>query len=150
MTQTDYLALLEASLQYVISRDDDHYSRLEFLADHVFDFTTYDSVVSKRFAIRVVDVVAAITDGKTHGYISTSDGHYEWYLLMVNMPFFADRLEWGTSIRGAWWRHQSFELDSTGWLVDGVQTTEPMRFTRDEWLAFMRAVVEFARPEMTS
>ena len=52
--------------------------------------------------------------------------------------------------RSAWWRHQNFELDSTGWLVDGVQTTEPLRFTRDERLAFMRAVVEFARPEMTS
>ena len=66
---------------------------------------------------------------------------------MVNMPFFMPRLNWGGSIRGAWWDHKQPALNSCGLWVEQEQQTE-LAFTLEEWEAFMRAVIAFAEPEM--
>ena len=122
-------------------------SRLEYLSEHIFDFTTYESKFSELFAKKALEVCAAISDGKTFEYIANPDGRL-WYLLMVNMPFFADKLEWGTSIRGAWWGeppHSKIQFSSCGLFLDGEQLSETMEFTADEWKEFIAAVLEFAR-----
>jgi hypothetical protein len=64
---------------------------------------------------------------------------------MCNMPFFADRLEWGTSIRGAWWSSKS--LASCG-LWDGDKQLLELNFAPGEWDEFARALVEFARSDV--
>jgi len=40
-------------------------SRLEYLGDYIFDFTTYDGEMSALFARKAVEVCAAINDRKT-------------------------------------------------------------------------------------
>ena len=40
-------------------------------------------------------------DKKSFDYHQKSDEQYINYLTMVNTPFLIDKLEWGTSIRGA-------------------------------------------------
>jgi uncharacterized cupin superfamily protein len=62
---------------------------------------------------------------------------------MVNMPFFARRLEWGTSVRGAWWDHAAQTLESCG-IWRGKEQAVSVQFTRDEWMRFIAALVEFA------
>ena len=92
-------------------------SRLGYLSVHVFDFTTYDSEIDELFAEKALEVCLAITSGKTFEYQKESDDNYRWYLIMCNMPFFVDKLEWGTSIRGAWWDlhgNDHFEINSCG------------------------------------
>jgi hypothetical protein len=116
-------------------------SRLEFLAEYVFDFTTYDTEMGELFARKALEVCAAINDGKTFDYIKDAD-NYRWYLLMVNMPFFAGRLEWGTSVRGAWWDHGAQKLESCGLWREGEQVLS-MEFPRSEWARFVAALVEF-------
>jgi hypothetical protein len=116
-------------------------SRLTYLADHIFDFTTYDMNISNDLAIRAVVVCNAITERTTLDYIQNPYNHH-WYVIMCNMPFFADRIDWGTSIRGAFW-DQDITLKSCG-LWDGDNQILEMKFTREEWEGFMRAVVEFA------
>lgn len=145
--QDDYLKLLEHSfsMESQTSEGRDQ-SRLGYLAQHIFDFTTYESEADELFARKAVEVCAAITDGKTFDYIANPQGRI-WYLLMVNMPFFMPRLEWGTSIRGAWWDHEQPLLDSCGLWVGQEQQTE-WTFSGEQWKAFMRAVVAFAEPEM--
>lgn len=143
MSQAYYLQMLAESHRLVQERDGQPRSRLEFLADHVFDFTTYDTAMSERFATRAVEVARAITEARTLAYTATSDGHYEWYLLMANMPFFAGRLDWGTSIRGAWWRHCQHELESCGLYLNGQQVGN-LYFSSADWVSFMMAVACFA------
>jgi hypothetical protein len=124
-------------------------SRLDYLGDYIFDFTTYESEYSELFARKALEVCAAISDGKTFEYIKVPENRL-WYLLMVNMPFFADKLEWGTSIRGAWWGeppHSKIKFDSCGLWLDGKQLYEPMEFTREQWQEFIAAVVEFGLKE---
>ena len=126
-------------------------SRLEYLAEHIFDFTTYESEYSELFARKALEVCAAISDRKTFEYINEPEGRL-WYMLMVNMPFFADKLEWGTSIRGAWWSeppHKKIEFSSCGLFLDGEQLQETMEFTREQWQAFISALVAFGFEEIT-
>ena len=124
-------------------------SRLEYLGDHIFDFTTYDGEMSVLFARKAVEVCAAINDGKTFDFIKDAD-NYTWFLVMCNMPFFAERLEWGTSIRGAWWagRPGKLEFYSYGLWMGDEQLTDTLQFSADEWKRFIAAVIEFAHGEM--
>jgi len=144
---TDYKAMLEHS--FAVEQDISEcppQSRLAYLAQHIFDFVTYDGEMDERFAMKAVEVCAAITNGTTFDYIAAKDD-YEWFLLMCNMPFFAERIEWGTSIRGAWWGAprlgEQIKLESCGlWAGDEQVTT--LRFSDDDWRRFVLAVIEFA------
>jgi len=82
-------------------------SKLEFLSCYIFDFTTYDSGMDKIFAQKMLDVIECILNKTNFQYIKASNENYLNYLTMINMPFLKDKLDWGTSIRGAW-----FNLDN--------------------------------------
>lgn len=108
-------------------------SRLEYLGVRVFGFVTGDAKESELFARKAVEVCAAINAEKTSTYIATPD-NYLWFLIMCNMPFFAKRIEWGASIRCAWWKPRiSYGGES---------------FKNAKWEEFISAVVAFAEPEM--
>jgi len=116
-------------------------SRLEYLSDEIFNFITYDSEMSKLFASKAVEVCKAINERTTFEYIKDTE-NYKWYLLMCNMPFFAQRTEWGTSIRGAWWRGSSYS--SCGLFNGNEQITDEIKFEADEWQKFINAIIAFA------
>lgn len=144
-TTQDYLRMLEEGHM----ETQDRASRLEYLSEYIFDFTTYESEYSELFAKKALEVCAAVSDGKTFEYIKQPDNRL-WYLLMVNMPFFTNKLSWGTSIRGAWWAgpsHKKIEFSSCGLSLDGTQLYETMEFTCKEWLEFIAAVVAFGSEE---
>jgi len=144
----NYLKLLENS--YKVEKE--HMSecgpdsRLEYLSRNIFDFTTYDSQIDELFARKAVEVCEAINNRQTFEYIKDTE-NYKWYLIMCNMPFFYCRLEWGTSVRGAWWIGSNFQ---TCGLWNGYdQLYEPIAFTDKEWINFINAVIEFARTDET-
>ena len=122
-------------------------TKAAFLADCVFDFTTYDGDADHLFGSRAVEVCEAILNQSTFDYIKGGD-RYQWFLVMVNMPFFKDRLDWGTSIRGAWW-HVSGETVAKNLMIpaDGDGDWRPMRFTNDQWIKFIMAIIAFAKAE---
>jgi hypothetical protein len=142
VTSTDrrYIELLTQSYE-MERRRDGHMSRLEYLSDLIFDFTTYDAEISELFASNALEVCKAISAGRTFAYIKEPE-NYRWYLLMVNMPFFAGRLDWGTSVRGAWWAFEDQTLESCG-LWRGDEQVLKMTFTQEEWPAFVAALIEF-------
>jgi hypothetical protein len=147
----DYLALLVHSYaqSQVYHGGCPPESRLEFLADNLFDFTTYDGEISVLLAHTAVRVCEAITMRVTGDFIE-DQGQYIEYLTMCNMPFFASKLEWGTSIRGAWWEsYNGIEIDSCGLYIEDKQLLN-LKLYKEEWDKFILAVVEFAKPEMTS
>jgi hypothetical protein len=79
--------------------------KLLYLGDCVFDFITYVDEYSKHFAAAMLRTLQRIQDGTNFDFIQASEENHLEYLTMVNMPFLKDRLEWGTSIRGAWFDH---------------------------------------------
>ena len=139
----DYAEVLEKSYEDMREFQDENLSRLEYLAEHIFDFATYEDYMAELFATKMVEVCQAISDKTTFDYIDTDEGRM-WYLLMVNMPFLAGRLDWGTSIRGAWWDLDGQNLHSCGLLgADGKQQCE-WRFTPEEWEGFFEGIIAFA------
>ena len=145
----DYLKLLTNS--FSIEGNDKNNgcppeSRLAYLSRSIYNFTTYDSAIDNLFAEKAVEVCAAINNGKTFEYIKDVE-QYKWYLLMCNMPFFADRLEWGGSIRGAWWAGRQggpIEFQSCGLWIGDEQYSDELKFDADEWRLFIAAVIDFA------
>lgn len=143
----NYAAILEHSLVIDAVSEGGANSRLEFLANHIFQFTTYDSAISELFAGKAVEVCRAITEQKTFEYIKDSQENYQWFLIMCNLPFFADRISWGASIRGAWWDvypEKFFELDTCGLWVGDEQMTDTIQFSDEQWNQFIKAVIQFA------
>lgn len=146
-SDVDWLAVMHAS--YAWTRDtlecppDSH---LEFLGEHIFDFTTYQSDMAELFGLKALEVAEAITDATTYAYHGASEENLRWYLIMCNMPFFALRIEWGTSIRGAWWDYAGIESIDTCSLVLGGRQIKSITFdTTEEWLDFIHAVIAFGR-----
>lgn len=86
-------------------------NKLEFVGNHIFDFTTYDSELDAKFAKRMLEVIEAISNRTTFEYHGQGQEKYENYIIMCNMPFLADKIEWGTSIRGAWFDAAPFSID---------------------------------------
>ncbi|BBB59896.1 hypothetical protein UNDKW_1623 [Undibacterium sp. KW1] len=137
----NYKNLLENSYRIQCELDDEM-SRSAFLADYIFCFTTYDSDIGEMFARKALEVCAAISNQTIIRYTENEDD-YRWYLLMINMSFFAGRLNWGTSIRGAWWNHEGQTLEACG-LWEGDEQALSLNFTRHEWKDFIAAMVEFS------
>jgi len=141
----DYLKLLERSYELSLHNECPPQNRLDFLGEAVFGFTTYDSGPNALFAKKAVEACEAINNKATFDYIKDPD-NYQWYLLMVNMPFFSNRLEWGTSIRGAWWNYygETQSLESCSLFDEDGGQILTIDFVEDEWGKFIAAMVEFA------
>ena len=76
-------------------------NKLQFLGNYIFNFTTYDSYIDELFAYKMIEVIECILYGTTFKYQENRDNYLN-YLTMVNMPSLKDKIEWGSSIRGAW------------------------------------------------
>ena len=86
-------------------------SRLEYLGGYVFNYTTYRSDLDEEFAKRTLKIIEVIHKRQNFEFISTEENHVE-YITIVNMPFFRDKLEWGGSIRGAWFdEYNVYKMD---------------------------------------
>ena len=86
-------------------------SKMEYLGNIIFDFTTYDGEIDVLFAEKMIPVLKSILERKTFEYQQDKE-QYINYLTMVNMPFLTDKLEWGGSIRGAWFdEFRKYEID---------------------------------------
>lgn len=139
----DYLTLLNESYAEVKDLAEHDLSKLEFIGQNVFDFTTYDDTTMEYLTIKALEVCIAITAKETFDYIKKSKAHHVWYITMCNMPFFMPKLNWGSSIRGAWWDQGGvFTIKSRGLYENGKQVFE-LRFTGDEWEEFMYALMTF-------
>lgn len=138
----NYLELLNQSYAITNNIGNNRISPMAFLGGHVFDFTTYDDDMDELLGSKALEVCEAISNGKTFDYIKNED-NYQWYILMVNMSFFSGMLEWGGSIRGAWWDHGfSFDLDTCS-LRDKESQSIEIKMSENEWREFIVAMREF-------
>ena len=133
---------IEKSHQWHMSHTECAGNKHDFILSQIFDVWTYDDEQSQLLCTRAIEVALAILNQKTFEYITDLDC-YTWYLTIVHWPFFADRITWGTSIRGAWWSFEYpgpvMQLSSCGLINDdGDQQTEWV-FTEADWSKFLEA-----------
>jgi len=65
---------------------------------------------------------------------------YEDYIMICHLPFIASKIEWGGSIRGAWWCHEDIPIHSCGLIDgDGNQVLD-LRLNSAEWIEFLDAI----------
>jgi hypothetical protein len=110
-------------------------SKMQYLGYRIFDFTTYDGELDTYLAEKMIAVLRAIINRSTFAYIESSRNNYINYIMMCNTPFLHDKLEWGTSIRGAWFDDSidTFEIPCTDIVVKSGQLTQ-----------FMKELIEWA------
>ena len=109
--------------------------RCLFLASELLDITTYDDGLSVEFGEMILETMIQIKNQTTFKYIEDKE-KYKQFILSCN--FLNGWLEWGTSIRGAWFNYydskistpcsfynvgyhnDTFKLseDFTNWLID--------------------------------
>lgn len=84
-----------------LDQDDYKHTKYEWAASEVFDLTTYDSSIDELFVKKIVEVLKAIRDRKTFDYIK-DENNYITYLAVCQLLTRFNWINWGTSIRGAW------------------------------------------------
>jgi hypothetical protein len=146
MTKKEYLELLERSFASVNERISltGELSRLEYLSEYIFDYGTYCRELSELLARETIDVCGAVSNKKV---FRQSDENYAGYIRTVNMSFFKDRLNWGMKSPCTWWAYSDdFIFESYGGLYDANDESIPeMTFSRDEWIEFISAMIEFGK-----
>lgn len=105
-------------------------SRLEFLGSNIFDFDTDDSTVDELFATKMIEVIECIVNKTTFVYQENQENYIN-YLTMVNMPFLKDKLDCGTSIRGAWF--------------DEYEMSTYLKIPKSDILQYMQQLIEWAK-----
>lgn len=115
-------------------------SKYEWLSENVFDLTTYDNRLNDVFGRKVFEVCKAILGGTTFEYIQIDDAHYTTYILVCQILDMFHWIEWGTSIRGAWFEEQR---DSRYILRDPEDLENVLPFTEEN----IRILLEFIEEE---
>jgi len=81
--------------------------RLMFLSDAIMGLTTYDCSMDIEFGQMFVDTMEVIKNKTTYKYIEDPE-NYKKYI--VSCDRLDDCIEWGTSIRGAWFNYYSGKI----------------------------------------
>ena len=74
----------------------------EFVAEDIFNLTTYDSWIDYVFTRYLLSIMTAIYDRKTFDFIKSSKDNYLVFITICNLLDNKGWIEWGTSIRGCW------------------------------------------------
>lgn len=99
-------------------------TRAAWLATYLFDVDTYDDDMGEWFTDIMLATARAVSERATFEFIKDRT-RYRDYLTAVNLPFFVGRLEWGGSIRGAWWTgDQTLEVGDESITVDDAGAVE--------------------------
>lgn len=80
--------------QYTVAQ-----KRAMFLSDGIIGIVTYDSDLDLYFGEMIIETMLHITNGTTYQYIE-DETNYKKYIQSVN--YIISMLDWGSSIRGAW------------------------------------------------
>lgn len=85
---------------------DDQTAIAAWVCDEAFDIATYDTDVSIAFGRAILDVMSAILGKRTFNYIKLP-GKYHAYIAVCHILDQRDMIDWGSSIRGAWFDYDA-------------------------------------------
>ena len=76
----------------------------EWAADRIFDLTTYDGSLDKLFVRTILGICGVILNRQTYAFIK-DDNMYVVYIVVCQLLKKKSWINWGTSIRGAWFEN---------------------------------------------
>ena len=76
-------------------------TKYEWAACEVFNLTTYDSALDELFVKKIIEVLKVIFERTTFEYI-LDEKNYVTYILVCQLLEQFHWIDWGISIRGAW------------------------------------------------
>lgn len=112
-------------------------NKYEWAASEIFNMATYDGNLDELFVKKIIEVCKAILDGKTYEYIETSDENYITYILVCQLLWRKGWIEWGVSIRGAFFDTGKLAGTILNWKCNGETFYVP--FSENN----IRAFIEF-------
>jgi hypothetical protein len=135
----NYIEKLQEEYENLMDFSEDEISKMQFLSDVVFDFTTYDGVLDEYFGQKMIEVLDVILNRTSFEYIK-DESNYLNYITMVNMPFLKDKLEWGSSIRGAWFNKHTMPNADNFYYINS-EFTVPKSDIED----FIKSIIDWSK-----
>lgn len=86
-------------------------NKYEWAASHVFEICTDDGELDEIFVKKIIEVCRAILESRTFEYIEDKD-NYIAYIIVCQLLYEKGWIEWGTSIRGAWFVRNGIESNA--------------------------------------
>lgn len=114
-------------------------TKYEWLSENVFELTTYDSSISELFGKKIVEVCRAILDRNTFKYIEKGENEYVTHILVCQVLEQFCWIEWGTSIRGAWFEEQHFNQYQSRYILRYGNDLKELPFTEEN----IKLLIEF-------
>lgn len=116
-------------------------SPLEVLNNGLFNFVCDDFEMEKLFISKALEVSYAIANSKTFEYISKKENN-QWFLMMMQTPFFRESTDYGVSIRGAWFN--DYVLKNTIFYDgEGKQSWKDIILNADDLNRMMNMAVDY-------
>ena len=84
-----------------------NYDKFAFLTDVIFNLTTYDSDIDKKWGEVIFDVMCAIRDSENNLWMY-DDEKYNQFLLVCQLLNDKKWINWGTSIRSCWFENVNY------------------------------------------
>lgn len=97
--------------------------RFIFLSSYIFNVITYDDELDLEFGKKIYEVMKSIQGRTTFEYITEPD-NYRNYILVCNLLNRFELIDWGMSIRGAWFSKNEIETVAGCWGKDGTAIYE--------------------------
>lgn len=82
-------------------------NKYEWAASHIFDLTTYDGSLDEMFVKLILEVCDVILEDENYEYIKDETNYFTFIAVCQRLSSLG-WIDWGTSIRGAWFEdHQN-------------------------------------------
>ncbi|WCL51504.1 hypothetical protein [Leptospira sp. GIMC2001] len=107
--------------------------KYEFLSS-IFEITTYDDELEKLLVDEVCEVIEVLLEQRNFEYIKDPDNYLK-FIRALNSFFLRDKIQWGTSIRGAWIEAEGCQID----FFPKFTTTEHFQEFLKELIVFWRS-----------
>lgn len=133
----------------------DKWDKYHWAASRIFDLTTYDRGLDEIFVKDILEVCKVILEKRNYEYIE-DEKNYLKYILVCQVLNKFNWLNWGTSIRGAWFEVDVYRdwvskeatirsrdiLDELEWFSDKEYKIEKVPFTVDNLKALIKFMEE--------
>ena len=122
--------LYKAHYEFYLHCFDGDRSKHEWAAREIFNLTTYDDYLDNLFVETILEVCKAIYENRTFKYIENQQRYLKYILVCQLLDNFR-WIEWGTSIRGAWFQESHGPWGESKDIV-----------TRNEWTDYSHGIRE--------
>lgn len=116
---------------------DDENNVYGWAASNIFDLTTYDDELDELFVKVIVGASKVILTRQSYGFIK-DESMYVAYILVCNLFEHKKWINWGTSIRGAWFEDRA----DSEYIFYGCGYLEDVPFTKENLISLIEFIEE--------